>query len=108
MSSSRDHAPSTSAATPDGAATEPVYIRQSAEPMTDEESHRWFHGCADEAISKGVTWARYSVHPEIENLRIVEGWLKQPDDQGEIRWALTSEPQPRAPLVSHPIRDEQS
>lgn len=76
---------------------EPDYIRQTGEVMTPEEAHEWFQCAAAEARANGITHARFSYHPTIEHLRIVEGWKTRPVDEGEIRWALTSE----APAHDH-------
>jgi hypothetical protein len=72
-----------------GATQGPCYIRQSGDTMTDEEGFEWFQAAGAEARQKGCTFARFSYHPDIPNLRIVEGWIARPTDQGDIRWALT-------------------
>lgn len=75
---------------------EPVYIRQNGD--CDPDNHRaWFRECAAEARALGCTFGRHSVHPDNERLVLVEGWLKQPKDQGEVRWAFQiTEPKPEA------------
>lgn len=68
---------------------EPEYIRQSGDVMTDDEARDWYAEAASEARAAGITHARFSYHPDIPNLRIVEGWRVRPADEGDIRWALT-------------------
>lgn len=68
---------------------EPFYVRQTAEQMTEDEARRWFHEAAEEACQGGAKWARYTVHPDIKHLMIVEAWRERPDDEGEPRFALT-------------------
>lgn len=84
------------AVNPTGSVAEPIYVRQSGDVMTEEEARHWFHGVAQEAYEEGVKHARFSVHPDIPNLRIFEGWAERPpcDGEGEIRWALTATAEP--------------
>lgn len=69
---------------------EPEYLRQSGDPMSDGEQVSWFQEARAEAEAEGVTHLRYSVHPEIPNLRLVEGWSTRPANEGEPRWQLTA------------------
>ena len=69
---------------------EPGYIRQTAEAEHMADVPGWFRTVADEAKAEGFTFARFSVDDNNSPTRaIVECWIKQPKDQGEIRWALT-------------------
>jgi hypothetical protein len=67
---------------------EPDYIRQSGDPMTEGEQVSWFQEARAEAEAEGAMHLRYSVHPEIPNLRLVEGWKDRPSNEGEPRWQL--------------------
>ncbi len=69
---------------------EPFFICQSGETMTEKEAQSWFRRTAGEARQEGARWVRFSYHPEIQHLRIVEGWHVRPDDEGDIRWSLTT------------------
>lgn len=67
---------------------EPEYLAQSGEPLTDAEQSAWFQRRRQEAEAEGATHLRYSVHPEIPNLRLIEGWAARPANEGEPRWQL--------------------
>jgi len=73
----------------DGGVREPEYLRQSGDVMTDVQAAAWYRAAALEARAEGITHARFSYHPDIPHLRIVEGWLERPADEGAVRWALT-------------------
>jgi hypothetical protein len=67
---------------------EPVYVAQTAEPMTDDERSTWFSARGEDARSKGATWLRMSVYPTHKPIMaLVEGWAKRPEDEGQLRWA---------------------
>lgn len=66
------------------------YVRQTAD-IHPEDIRMWFAMCSDEAREEGATFCRFSVDDhENPKAAIVEGWKKEPKDQGDIRWALTS------------------
>lgn len=67
-------------------AAEPEYLRQSGDPMTEAGQTAWFQGARQEAEAEGVTHLRYSVHPYIPNLRLVEGWAERPANERVPRW----------------------
>ena len=67
-----------------------IYVRQSAEPRTNEQKRAWFQQCAREAVDEGCVWQRYSIHPDDDNLTLVEGWNKKPAHEGEQRWQMTA------------------
>ena len=69
-------------------AEEPVYLAQTAEPLSVDRRHQWIRGCIDEGRRLGATFFRASVHDSIADLTLVEGWEKQPKDQGPLRWQL--------------------
>ena len=70
---------------------EPVYIAQTAEPMSRDERRAWFQARGDDAREKGATWLRFSVDDaEKPTMALVEGWLKRPDDEGPQRWQMTT------------------
>lgn len=79
---------------------EPIYVAQTAEPMTEDAASMWLRARMTEAKEQGCQHARYSVHETIPHLRLVEGWKETSGEvghaggDGEQRWALTSEPQP--------------
>lgn len=66
--------------------TEPDFIRQSAEDMTDVEQGAWFTQAGREFYEAGAKHVRYSVHPRKKNLRLVEGWIAVPANEGDPRW----------------------
>lgn len=71
---------------------EPFYIRQSNEPMDTVQRNEWASKCADEARLEGAQLCRFSIHPTIPHLFLVEGWkLKAHEvgDQSEPRWQLS-------------------
>ncbi len=68
---------------------EPFYIRQSNEPMDSVALNEWAAACAKEAQEQGANLGRFSIHPTIPHLYLVEGWKdKIVPDQGEPRWQL--------------------
>jgi hypothetical protein len=70
--------------------SEPDFLRQLGDPMTPEEFHAWLRSASTEMRKNGATHLRVSAHPEIEHLRLLEGWKVTPKDQGEPRWQLTT------------------
>jgi hypothetical protein len=83
--------------------SEPDVISQSAEPFTDDlERQKWFRQCAvDAEIERGVTWCRYSIHPE-HGWCLFEGWKVKPEDEGEPRWQIAAPPAPDEPVNDEP------
>ena len=69
---------------------EPDFIAQTAEPMTPDERRIWVEAQVAAGRADGATFFRASVHPEIAYLTLMEGWAKQPEDQGEQRWQMES------------------
>lgn len=70
--------------------TEPDYIRQSGDVMDQDQQSAWFEEARAEAEDEGAKHLRYSVHPDIPNLRLVEGWSIRPGNEGDPRWQLTA------------------
>ncbi len=70
---------------------EPFYIRQAEVDGGGHAKRVWFDRVAAEARAEGATFFRASVHPDIENLVLLEGWKTQPENQGELRWSLTAQ-----------------
>jgi hypothetical protein len=70
--------------------TEPFMVSQCAEPMTDEQRKNWILARSDEANARGAKLARVSLHESVPNLLLFEAWDERVADQGEQRWALTS------------------
>lgn len=71
---------------------EPEYLRQHGgfSELTPDERWAWFDSCAVEARAEGATFFRASVdNAENPTMALVEGWKKQPRDQGPIRWQMT-------------------
>ena len=68
---------------------EPFYIWQTGELMSDAERQAWFEAATKEAHARGATFFRFSIHETIPHLILIEGWKKQPADQGEPRFAVT-------------------
>lgn len=82
--------------------TEPFYIRQTSGPRTDAEMRDWFMKCYDEAKADGGHFARFSCHPDVEGLLLVEVWKERHvADQGPQRWSL--EEQCETDRTSKPI-----
>ena len=73
--------------------SEPTYIAQNGD-LTDRASlHAWFRERVAEAHERdGCDHFRYSLHPEIPNLALVEGWAGKPEgwDYGEPRWQFAA------------------
>jgi len=66
--------------------TESVYVAQTAEPMDGFKRIDWLNARAREAAeTKGCTFFRPSHDPD-KDLTLLEGWVENPGDQGEIRW----------------------
>ena len=71
--------------------SEPFYIRQTAEPMTQDQRRDWFQTCAQEAKAEGAQHARFTIHPAFPSLCLVEAWKERVvADEGEPRWAIRS------------------
>jgi hypothetical protein len=70
--------------------SEPDFVFQTAEPMTQEQRMEWLRLHSGEANDEGATFHRASVHPEIEHLTLLESWKVRPEDQGEPRWGLVA------------------
>jgi hypothetical protein len=70
---------------------EPLYIRQTAEPMDKDARLAWFKKCADEAKKEGARLARFTVYDDGKIL-LIEAWhgsALEVGDQGKPRWQLT-------------------
>lgn len=67
---------------------EPIYIAQSAEPMSKDEAMQWIKEQAAAARERGSVMARASYHPEL-NIYLFEAWDQVVTEQGEPRWQLT-------------------
>jgi hypothetical protein len=71
---------------------EPNFIAQTAEPAPPDERMVWIKAQIEFGRVAGATFFRASVHPEIPDLTLVEGWIEQPEDQGEPRFQMVSQP----------------
>lgn len=69
---------------------EPDYLAQTAEPMDDTERRAWIRARADDAHAAGAVQCRVSMHPDIPNLLLMEGWNERPDSEGEPRWQFAA------------------
>ena len=70
---------------------EPDHIAQTAELDLAEDRRQWFIARIDEMRQKGIAFCRLSLLPEASPwVCLVEGWIKQPKDQGEPRFQLTT------------------
>jgi quinol monooxygenase YgiN len=73
--------------------TEPTYIAQNGD-LTDTKSvHAWFRERSEEARqTHGCRFFRYSEHPDIPHLVLIEGWAEAPEAwvYGEPRWQLAA------------------
>ena len=67
---------------------EPSYIAQCGDPMDAKQRFAWFQQRTHEATAAGCTWIRQGVHPDDDDLLLVEGWAVQPSDEGEPRWQM--------------------
>ncbi|MBB4377333.1 hypothetical protein [Bradyrhizobium sp. SBR1B] len=61
----------------------PKFFSQSGEPMTPDQRREWGRKRVDEARAEGATFHRLSVHPDLPDLVLHEGWIAKPEDQGE-------------------------
>lgn len=68
---------------------EPIYIRQTGEPMTQDERTAWIRAAAKEAREAGCVLVRASVDDAAApTITLVEGWLTHVADQGEPRFQM--------------------
>jgi hypothetical protein len=70
--------------------SEPEFIAQTGEPMTSDERRVWVRAQIEAARAQGATFFRLAQHQDAPDLLLVEGWSKQPDDQGEPRFQMVS------------------
>lgn len=66
------------------------FVAQSAKPMTGPEREAWLTDVKREMKHRGATHFRFSTHPDIPHLHLVEGWRSTPANEGDPRWALAS------------------
>lgn len=71
-------------------AEEPFFIAQSADFKEPHAQEAWMIARATEAREEGATWYRFSAHPTIPYVRLVEAWKERPKDEGAPRWQMTS------------------
>lgn len=70
---------------------EPFYIRQSAEHTDPDAQYEWMKLCASEAQAEGAKFCRFSRHPELLSLVLVECWresMQEVGDQGQQRFSV--------------------
>lgn len=67
---------------------EPTYIAQTSNYGTFPDQRSWFLAQAKLGRESGAMFFRASIHTEIDNLILIEGWSTVPDDQGEPRWKV--------------------
>lgn len=67
----------------------PDFIAQCGDPMTDEQRREWVKRTAEEFRNKGSMFSRITLHAEIPDLILFEGWRERPEDQGKPRFQLT-------------------
>lgn len=67
----------------------PCFVAQNSIPV---ERHRerwvWFNDTAAEGRAQGADHFRASIHPEMPDIILLEGWKQRPDDEGEPRFML--------------------
>jgi hypothetical protein len=68
--------------------SEPKFIAQIGEPMSSDERKIWIRAQVEAAKVAGSVFFRVSSHEEFPDLLLLEGWDKQPDDQGEPRFQM--------------------
>lgn len=66
------------------------FLAQNADATTEEDQNLWFRAAASAFEACGAKHVRFSRHPTIPNLCLVEGWKVPPANEGEPRWALTT------------------
>jgi len=71
---------------------EPEIVRQCGDFQNEAQGREWFDLQTNQAKEAGMTFARYTIHPDIAGLILFEAWRRQPKHQGEPRFALTTEP----------------
>lgn len=70
--------------------SEPIYIAQTAEPMSELRQRGWYRARRIEGRAKGATFFRCSYHLANHDLLLVEGWERKPPKQGDLRWQVTA------------------
>jgi len=73
---------------------EPLYVAQTGDLRTRQELLQWYRERSEDARREtGCDHFRLSVHPDIPNLALIEGWKGYPEnwDYGAPRFALTSQ-----------------
>ncbi len=70
--------------------SEPDFISQCGDLKTKDEHFEWWRSRAAEAFNRGATHFRYSVHPEIQNLILFEGWKQRPTQEGNPRFQFAA------------------
>jgi hypothetical protein len=83
----------------DESMSEPDFLFQCGEPLTAGERRKWFFDRRVEAMAKGASHHRFSVHKTLPDLILYEGWREAPCrrmedgivrlDEGEPRWQLS-------------------
>lgn len=68
---------------------EPFYVVQYQH--SPDLHGEWIERHSDLATQEGATFARVSTHPDDESLILFEAWKTKPEDQGELRWSLTTQ-----------------
>lgn len=68
---------------------EPIIVRdmKTSAALSTEDRRAWFAARVSEARDEhGVTFARFSHHPEDPAWLLFEGWVEQPKRQGQLRF----------------------
>lgn len=69
---------------------EPDYLAQTHNAKDVDAKRDWYVRQAKNASAIGVTWHRFSHHPDDEDLLLYEGWKVRPDDEGPHRFQVTA------------------
>jgi hypothetical protein len=70
--------------------SEPFYIAQCGDEMTEQERWARLERTVEDANTKGSVFGRVTRHPDFPNLILFEGWKERPEDQGEPRFQMVS------------------
>lgn len=69
-----------------GKAEEPEFIAQRYGFDDNAEVQKWINKQCDAMRESEATWFRATIHPDDDQLVLLEGWKMRPKDQGEPRF----------------------
>ncbi len=69
-------------------AMEPDYLEQKGDVKSMIDGESWVDAQWEEATKMGCTCMRISIHPDINNVWLVEGWNEKPKEEGPPRFRM--------------------